>query len=79
MEQVEQLQGLCEEVAGGRTRSDRVTIMIRNNMPRWYEVEVPFYDEDHVLLGYTTVLHRIKLPESELEKRRQRNRIREKQ
>lgn len=74
-EQVDQIQGICERVAGGRTRSGRVTIEIRNNMPRDILEEVPIYDDEHVLIGYTTVIHRIVLPEEEIRKGRQKNRL----
>ena len=78
-EQVEQLQGLCEDVAGRRPRSGKVTIDIYNNMPRSFEVQIPVLDENHVLLGYTTRIIRCVLPESEIRKERQKNRMKGKQ
>ena len=74
-EQVEQLQTLCERIGESRTRSGRVIIEIRNNMPRNFLEELPIYDEDHVLIGYTTQVHRCALPEEEWEKHRQKNRL----
>ena len=74
-EQVEQIQELCEKVAGNNTRSGKVTIEIKNNMPRNIYVEEPVYNEDHVLLGYTVQLYRVVLPREELERGRQRNRM----
>ena len=74
-EQVEQLQELCEKIAGGRTRSGRVIIEISNNMPRNFLEEIPVYNDDHVLIGYTTQIHRCALPEEELQKHRQKNRM----
>ena len=78
-EQVEQLQGICEKVADSRTRSGKVIINIRNNMPRSIEMEIPVYDEDHVLIGATRTITRVVLPEEELKKNRQRNRLEGKQ
>lgn len=77
-EQVEQLQALCEDVASRRTRAGKVTIDIYNNMPRSFEVQVPVHDNDHVLIGYTTRIIRCVLPEEEMQKRRQKNRIKPK-
>ena len=74
-EQVMMLQEICEHVAGQRTRSGRVTIEIRNNMPRTFHEELPVYSEDHVLIGFTTRIYRVPLPEEELKKDRQRNRL----
>ena len=73
-EQIEQLQRLCEHIAGSRTRSGRVIIEIANNHPRNFLEEIPVYDEEHVLIGYTTQIHRVALPEEELRKGRQKNR-----
>lgn len=72
-DQVQQLQNLCEKIAGNRTRSGRVIIEIQNNHPRNFLEENPVYDERHVLVGYTTQVHRVRLPEAELEKDRQHN------
>lgn len=73
-EQVDQLQGLCEKVASNRSRSGRVTIIIRNNMPREFDVEEPVYDDDHVEIGSVVHKIRVKLPEEEIRKGRQNNR-----
>lgn len=73
-EQICQVQKTCERVSNNRTRTGEVTIQIINNMPRNLFVREPVYDEEHVLIGYTTQLYRFALPESELEKKRQRNR-----
>ena len=73
-EQVQQLQDLCEDVASRRTRGGKVTIDIFNNMPRSFEVTIPVLDNDHVLIGYTTQIHRCALPEEEICKHRQKNR-----
>ena len=72
-EQMRQLDKMCEDIAGNRTRSGRVIIEIRNNMPRNFLKEDPIYDGDHVLIGYTTQVFRVKLPEEELRKERQKN------
>jgi len=77
-EQVEQLQGLCEEVAGSRTRSGKITIVINNNMPRSFEVEVPAYNEDHVQIGSITKIIRMAIPQEERRKNRQKNRMKPK-
>ena len=77
-EQVEQLQKLCEDVAGRRTRNGKVTIDIYNNMPRSFEVTVPVLDNDHVLIGYTTRIIRCVLPDEEIKKNRQKNRMKPK-
>ena len=74
-EQVEQLQSLCEDVAGSKTRSGRITIVIRNNMPRVFEVEKPVLDDYHVEIGAVKRIIRVALPEEELRKKRQRNRM----
>lgn len=74
-EQMEKLDEYCEKVAGERTRSGSVTIVIRNNMPRTFEVVMPIFDEDHVLVGEAKVIHRVPLPEGEVQKGRQRNRL----
>ena len=78
-EQVEQLQQLCEDVASRRTRGGKITIDIYNNMPRSFEVTVPVLDNDHVLIGYTTRIIRCVLPDEEIRKNRQKNRIKPKQ
>jgi hypothetical protein len=77
-EQIEQLQALCEDVAGRRTRNGKVTIDIYNNMPRSFEVTIPVIDENHVLIGFTTRIIRCALPEEELKKKRQKNRMKPK-
>ena len=77
-EQVRQLQEICEDVAGRRPRSGKVTIDIYNNMPRSFEVQLPVLDENHVLIGYTTRIIRCALPESEIAKGRQKNRMKPK-
>ena len=74
-EQVEQLQELCEKIADGRTRTGRVIIEIQNNHPRNFLEECPVLDADHNVIGYTTLVHRVKLPESEIALGRQRNRL----
>ena len=74
-EQVQQLQDLCEKIGATRTRSGKVIIEIYNNMPRNFLEERPVYDADHVLIGYTTQIHRCALPEEELQKHRQNNRL----
>lgn len=78
-EQVEQLQELCEKVADNRSRTGRVIIEIRNNHPRNFLEENPVLDADHNVIGYTTQVHRVRLPESEIQKGRQRNRLEGKQ
>ena len=78
-EQIDQLQMLCEKVADNNTRSGKVTIEIKNNMPRNIYVEEPVYNEDRVLIGYTVQLFRVALPREELERGRQRNRMEGKQ
>jgi len=75
-EQVEQVQGLCEMAAGSRTRSGKVTIVIRNNMPREFLCELPVFDDDHMQVGYVTSIYAAKLPEEEIRKGRQKNRRR---
>ena len=77
-EQVEQLQELCEKVAGSYSRTGKVIINIYNNMPRTFDVELPVYNEDHVKIGATTVYYRCSLPEEEIEKHRQSNRLKPK-
>ena len=77
-EQIEPLQNLCEDVAGRRTRGGKITIDIYNNMPRSFEVTVPVIDNNHVLIGYTTQIYRCALPEEELKKKRQKNRMKPK-
>ena len=74
-EQVNQLQALCEKVAGNRTRSGKITLVIRNNMPREFDVEEPVHDADHVEIG--SVIHKIRvvLPSEEIARGRQRNRL----
>jgi len=74
-DQVRQLQGICEDIAGRRTRSGRVIIEIHNNMPRSFLEEIPVYNEDHVLIGYTTQIIRCQLPAEEIERGRQKNRM----
>ena len=74
-EQIEQLQALCEDVASRRTRGGKITIDIYNNMPRSFEVTIPVLDNDHCLIGYTTRIIRCVLPEEELKKNRQKNRL----
>ena len=74
-EQVAQLQIICERVASNRTRSGYITLEIRNNMPRLFRVEEPVYDDDHVEIGSVTHIVRVVLPEEELRKGRQRNRM----
>lgn len=74
-EQIDQIQMLCEKVAGNKTRSGKVTIEISNNMPRNLLVEEPVYNEDHVLIGYTMQLIRVVLPKEEIQKGRQKNRL----
>lgn len=74
-EQVLQVQEICENIAAGRTREGRVIIEIQNNMPRNVLEELPVYNEDHVLIGYTTLIHKIKLPKEEIQKGRQKNRL----
>ena len=74
-DQVEQVQELCERIADSRTRSGRLTIVITNNMPRTLEVEMPVYDADHVLIGGTKQIIRVVLPEDEIRKNRQKNRL----
>ena len=78
-EQIEQLQELCEKVAENRTRTGRVIIEIRNNHPRNFLEENPVLDCDHNVIGYTTQVHRVRLPESEIALGRQRNRLEGKQ
>lgn len=77
-EQVQQLQELCEDVASRRTRGGKITIDIYNNMPRSFEVTVPVLDNDHVLIGYTTRIIRCVLPDEEIKKNRQKNRMKPK-
>ena len=74
-EQVAQLQIICERVASNRTRTGHITLEIRNNMPRSWRVEEPVYDDDHVEIGSVTHIVRVVLPEEELRKGRQRNRM----
>lgn len=74
-EQVNQLQIICEKVAGNQTRSGSITLEIRNNMPRMWRVEEPVLNEDHVEIGSIVQLVRCVLPEEELRKGRQRNRM----
>ncbi len=74
-EQVGQLQELCEKVAGNRTRSGRITLEIRNNMPRMWRVEEPVYNDDHVEVGGIMHIVRVVLPEEEIRKGRQKNRM----
>ncbi len=74
-EQVDQLDQLCEKIAGNRTRTGRVIIEIRNNHPRNFLEENPVYDADLNLIGYTTQVHRARLPKEEIAKARQNNRI----
>lgn len=74
-EQVGQLQVICEDVAGNRTRSGKVTLEILNNMPRVWRVEEPVFDENHVEIGSIVHLVRCVLPEEELRKGRQKNRL----
>lgn len=74
-DQVRQLQNICEDVAGRRTRSGRVIIEIHNNMPRSFLEEIPVYNDDHVLIGYTTQIIRCQLPAEEIERGRQKNRM----
>lgn len=74
-EQIEQVQGLCEKIADSRTRSGRLTIVIDNNMPRVLEMEMPVYNEDHVLVGGYKQIFRVALPEEEIRKGRQKNRM----
>lgn len=74
-EQIEQVQGLCEKIADSRTRSGRLTIVIDNNMPRTLEMEMPVYNEDHVLVGGYKQIFRVALPEEEIRKGRQKNRM----
>ena len=74
-EQVEQLDELCEKVAGTRTRSGRVIIEIRNNMPRNFIEEINVCDEDHVLVGRIQHIHRCAIPQDEIDKHRQKNRL----
>jgi hypothetical protein len=75
VEQINQLQGLCEKVASNHTRTGRITLEIRNNMPRYFDVEEPVFDENHVEIG--SIMHRIRvaLPEEELRRGRQKNRL----
>ena len=77
-EQIQQLQELCEDVASRRTRGGKITIDIYNNMPRSFEVTVPVLDNDHVLIGYTTRIIRCVLPDEEIRKNRQKNRMKPK-
>ena len=74
-EQISQLQGLCEKVASNHTRTGRITLEIQNNMPRFFDVEEPVFDENHVEIG--SIMHRIRvvLPEEELRRSRQKNRL----
>lgn len=74
-DQVQQLQLLCEKVATNHTRSGKITLEIWNNMPRVFDVEEPVYDENHVEIG--SVVHKIRvvLPEEEIRKNRQKNRL----
>lgn len=74
-EQVNQLQELCEKVAGNQSRSGKVTIEIWNNMPRVFDVEEPVYDGDHNQIG--AVIHKVRvvLPAEEIAKGRQKNRM----
>jgi hypothetical protein len=44
-------------------------------MPRSFLEEIPVYNEDHVLIGYTTQIIRCALPAEEIEKGRQKNRL----
>ncbi len=74
-EQVQQLQEICEKVAGNRARSGNVTLMIQNNMPRCWRIETPVLDEDHVEIGSIVHKVRVVLPEEELRKERQKNRL----
>ena len=74
-EQVQQLQEICEKVAGNRTRSGSVTLVIQNNMPRSWRIETPVLDEDHVEIGAIVHIVRVALPEEELRKGRQKNRL----
>ena len=74
-DQIRQLQDLCEDVASRRTRSGQISIVIRNNMPREFQVEIPVFDNDHVMIGKTTRIIRCQLPEEEIAKGRQKNRL----
>ena len=74
-DQVGQLQVLCEKVASNRTRTGYITLEIRNNMPRSFRVEEPVFDDDHVEIGSVTHIVRCVLPEEEIRKGRQRNRM----
>lgn len=74
-EQVLQLQEICEKVAGNRTRSGSVTLVIQNNMPRSWRIETPVLDEDHVEIGSIVHKVRVVLPDEELRKGRQKNRL----
>lgn len=74
-EQIQQIDDLCEKISASRSRSGSLKIIIRNNHPRELHVETPIFDEDHVLLGSSCIIYRIQLPESEIRKGRQRNRL----
>lgn len=74
-EQVNQLQDLCEKVAGNHTRSGRITLVIRNNMPRDFRVEEPVFNENHDEIGSVTKIYRVVLPEDEIRRARQKNRL----
>ena len=77
-EQLDQLDQLCEKIAGNPKRTGRVIIEIRNNHPRNFLEENPVYNADDLLIGYTTQVHRVRLPQEEIAKGRQKNRNREK-
>lgn len=74
-EQIEQLQNLCEMAASNRTRSGKITINIENNMPRTFELTQVIMDADRNVVGYQTVVYRCVLPEEEIAKGRQNNRL----
>jgi len=74
-EQINQLQVLCERVAANRKREGRITIEIWNNHPRTFRVEEPVWDETGVEIGSITHLVRVQLPEEEIRKKRQKNRL----
>ena len=61
-EQVEQLQTLCERIGESRTRSGRVIIEIRNNMPRNFLEELPIYDEIIAPMRFADVSYPIFYP-----------------
>jgi len=74
-DQVNQLQLLCEKVAANRKREGRVSIVIKNNMPRDFQVEEPVWNDDGIEIGSISHLIRVQLPDEEIRKGRQKNRL----